>query len=416
VLSYLVAVTSAVVGAGRLGDAIGRRRLLLAGLGLFTLASLLCAAAPALWLLIVARIAQGLGAAAMMALAMAMAGDAARYGKAGGTMGLLGAASAAGTALGPAAGGALIAVAGWQASFVLCGAGGAGALLLAWRHLPAGRPQAAAAPVPVAGTLLLAAALAGYALAASLGRGSFGWTNVLLLAAAGAALACFVAVERRSAAPLIRPGLLRDAPLARGLAAGALVSTVIMATLVVGPFYLAYGLAQETARVGLIMSAGPITVVLTGIPAGRLADRIGTRRTALSGLILMLVGCSALWLLPTSAGVADYLLGIVVTTAGYSLFQTGNNSFVLERAPANGRGLVSGLLNLFRNLGLITGASAMASIFAAAMAGASPASAPADLVAAAMRTTFAAGTVLILIALALTFPIPGRGNSAAPGP
>jgi MFS family permease len=166
----------------------------------------------------------------------------------------------------------------------------------------------------------------------------------------------------------------------------------------------------------MIMSAGPVTVVLTGIPAGRLADRIGARHTALSGLILMLAGCSALWLLPTAAGVAGYLLGIGVTTAGYSLFQTGNNSFVLEQAPAEGRGLVSGLLNLSRNLGLITGASAMASIFAATMASASPVSVPAELVASAMRMTFAAGTVLVLIALAVTAAIPSRGKSAAPGP
>ena len=75
VLAYLLAITTLIVSVGRLGDIIGRRRLLLAGIVLFTVASLLCGAAPTLWLLIAARAAQGLGAAIMMALAMAFVGE-----------------------------------------------------------------------------------------------------------------------------------------------------------------------------------------------------------------------------------------------------------------------------------------------------------------------------------------------------
>src|SRR5713101_7153080 len=76
VLAYLLAITTLIVSVGRLGDIIGRRRLLLAGLVLFTVASVLCGVAPALWLLIAARAAQGIGAAIMMALTMAMVGEA----------------------------------------------------------------------------------------------------------------------------------------------------------------------------------------------------------------------------------------------------------------------------------------------------------------------------------------------------
>ncbi|MEU2630025.1 MFS transporter, partial [Kitasatospora sp. NPDC007106] len=107
VLAFLLATTTTIVGAGRLGDLVGRRRLLLGGIVLFTVASLLCGAAPTLWLLIAARAAQGLGAAVMMALTMAFVGGTVPKERTGRAMGLLGTMSAVGTALGPSLGGLL---------------------------------------------------------------------------------------------------------------------------------------------------------------------------------------------------------------------------------------------------------------------------------------------------------------------
>ena len=115
VLAYLLAITTLIVSVGRLGDITGRRRLLLAGIFLFTVASSLCGVAPTLGLLIAARAAQGLGAAIMMALTMAFIGDTVPKEKTGSAMGLLGTMSAIGTALGPSLGGVLIAGLGWPA-------------------------------------------------------------------------------------------------------------------------------------------------------------------------------------------------------------------------------------------------------------------------------------------------------------
>jgi len=128
-----------VVGAGRLGDVTGRRRLLLAGIVLFTAASVLCGVAPTLWLLIGARAAQGVGAAIMMALTMAFVGETVPKQKTGSTMGLLGTMSAVGTALGPSLGGVLIAGPGWQAIFLINVPLGILTFVLAYRALPADR-------------------------------------------------------------------------------------------------------------------------------------------------------------------------------------------------------------------------------------------------------------------------------------
>jgi MFS family permease len=101
VLAYLLASTTLIVSVGRFGDITGRRRLLVAGILVFTASSVLCGVAPTLWLLIVARAAQGLGAAIMMALSVALVSEIVPKAKTGSAMGLLGTTSAIGTALGP---------------------------------------------------------------------------------------------------------------------------------------------------------------------------------------------------------------------------------------------------------------------------------------------------------------------------
>src|SRR5215203_6345663 len=140
VLAYLLAITTLIVSVGRLGDITGRRRLLLAGIFLFTVASVLCGFAPTLWLLIAARAAQGLGAAVMMALTLAFVGEMVPKAKTGSAMGLLGTMSAIGTALGPSLGGILIAGFGWRAIFLVNVPLGILTFVLTYRHLPVDQP------------------------------------------------------------------------------------------------------------------------------------------------------------------------------------------------------------------------------------------------------------------------------------
>ena len=139
--AYLLAITTLIVGIGRLGDSFGRRRLLLAGIALFTLASALRGAAPTLGLLVAARALQGAGAAAMLALTVAMVGETVPKASMGSAMGLLGTMSAVGTALGPSLGGVLIATFGWRALFLANLPLGLLAFLLALRCLPTAQPE-----------------------------------------------------------------------------------------------------------------------------------------------------------------------------------------------------------------------------------------------------------------------------------
>ncbi len=402
VIAYLLATTTLVVGVGRLGDIFGRRKLLLAGIALYTASSALCAAAPTFEALVAARALQGLGAAIMLALAMALVGEAVPKEKTGSAMGLLGTMSAVGTALGPSLGGGLISVFGWQALFLVGLPLGIVAFLFVRHAVPADR-QAENGERPAfdtAGTLLLAGTLAAYALAMTVGRGDFGAFNAMLLAASAAGFVLFLLVETRSTSPLIAPTLMRDPALASGFATNALVSTVMMATLVVGPFYLTRALGLDEISAGLVMSLGPAVSILCGVPAGRLVDRLGARSVVVIGLVAMAAGAFAMAAIPSSFGIAGYIAAIAMLTPGYQLFQAANNTATLKGIAPDRRGVVSGMLGLSRNLGLVTGASAMGAVFAFASAASDTAS--------GMRITFAVAGLLVLAALAVVVGVRGK--------
>ncbi|WP_448118543.1 MFS transporter [Pseudomonas serbica] len=349
VIAYLLAITTSIVSVGRLGDLVGRRRLLLSGIALFTLASALCGLAPNLGLLIAARALQGLGAAVMMALTLAFVGDTVAKGKTGSAMGLLGSMSAMGTAMGPALGGVLIDGFGWRWIFFISVPLGLLTWLLAQRYLPEDRQgQTRRAGVDSLGTLLLA--------------------------------------------------LLRDSRLSGCLAMSLLVTTVMMTTLLVGPFYLSQTLRLTAMETGLVLAVGPLIAMLAGVPAGRIVDRWGAPAMTLAGLLGMALGCCLLSLVPETFGVGGYIAPMVVITLGYALFQTANNTAVMLDVLPDQRGVVSGLLNLSRNLGLVTGASAMGAVFALASKAVDIGTAQPQAIASGMRTTYLVALGLIVVA------------------
>ncbi len=347
VTAYLAAMTVSVVFAGRLGDLYGLKRMLLAGLCVFSAASLLCALAPGLWFLVGARALQGLGAAFMMTLTIALVRETAGEALIGRTMGLLGTMSAVGTALGPSLGGVLIEAAGWRSIFVA-----------------------------LAGLGVLSAVLATCLL----------WRS-----------------QSHKKSPLIGLAAFREAGLLSNLTANLLVAAVMMTTLVVGPFYLGLSLGLDPILAGLVMSVGPAISICSGVPSGRLVDAWGPGRVLSVGLGALSLGAFALAFLPEAWGVAGYCIAIAVLTPGYQLFQAANNTSVMSAVSQEQRGTVSGLLSLSRNLGLILGASVMGAVFAFGAGTSTIEDAAADEVAAGMQMTFILAGVLMVTASAVVF-------------
>jgi MFS family permease len=156
------------------------------------------------------------------------------------------------------------------------------------------------------------------------------------------------------------------------------------------------------------MSIGPVISALSGVPAGRIVDRLGAPVVVIAGLAAMAAGSVGLAVLPGLFGLAGYIAAIAVLTPGYQLFQAANNTAVMADAGADRRGVVSGLLSLSRNLGLITGASAMGALFAAAAAATDFGTANPEAVASGLRITFAVAAALVAIALILASASRGR--------
>lgn len=345
IVAYLVALTVTVVIAGRLGDRHGLKPMLVAGLGLFSFASLLCALAADLWWLTGARALQGVGAAFLMTLSMALMRQTAGQKSIGRAMGLLGTISALGTALGPSLGGALIGAAGWRSIF--------------WVQIP---------------LALIALVLA------------------------------FVTLPNDAGSEVASPIRLRSVvnrALMPNLLVNLLVAAVMMTTLVVGPFYLGLGLGLNEAQVGFVMAIGPIISIFSGVPSGRLVDAMGSATVLMIGLSLLATGAFLLALMPNMLGVVGYMLSIVVLTPGYQLFQAANNTAVLAEMPKNRRGMVSGALGLSRNIGLIAGASVMGMVFAFGAGTQELIHAAPGAVASGMQLSFFVAGVMMAIAIGI---------------
>lgn len=404
VLSYLLTITVVIVNAGRLGDLLGHKRVLLGGIILFTAASALCCIAPTLSVLIAARAVQGLGGAVLMALTVALVRGAVPEERTGSAMGLLGSMSAIGTALGPSLGGFLIAGPGWRGIFLVMVPLGISTFLLVRRYLPEdGVVEAASRKgFDIWGTLFLGLTLAAYALALTAGGEHFDRVRPILILAAFVCGGLFLFVEARASAPLIHLAAFRDVGLSTGLIMTALVATVMMATLVVGPFYLSRGLGLEEMMVGAVMSIGPGVSILCGVPAGRIVDRLGASATDTAGLAVMAAGVLALIVLPSMVGIAGYIAAIALLAPGYQLFQAANNTSVMAGVAQDRRGVVSGLLSLSRNLGFITGASVMGALFAFASARAGIFAPGPEAAATGMKATFTVAAGLIAVAIILS--------------
>jgi MFS family permease len=399
IIAYLVAVTASIVALGRLADIIGQTRILILGLVLFAVSSLACALAPSLSSLVVARVFQGIGGAVLMALPVSMIRTVVAKEKTGSAMGLLGTMSAVGTALGPSLGGLTIERYGWSAGFLAVGLMACMLLTMAIATFR-GRSRAekmASGSVDWLGSILLALALSTYALSMTSGnspsdaRGLLPITVVLI--------ALFAWRQKTAVSPLVPMALVGNRRIGLSLGMNLLVTTVMMSTLVVGPYMLSLGLGLGDSSIGLVMAVGPLTSALSGVPSGRLTDRYGAARMVPLGLLQIIIGLLALAILPRLLGLWGYSLALVLLTPGFQIFLAANNTVTMHTVAEEERGVLSGLLGLSRNLGFVTGASAMSALFAYNLGPAEHTATDPALIAHAFTATFLIATALPLLAL-----------------
>ena len=362
-LSYLLVLVATVAIVGRIADAVGRKLLYVYGFAVFTGGSVLCAVAPTLALLIAARVLQALGAAMLQANSVALITEATPRPALGRAIGVQGTAQALGLALGPAVGGALMALGGWRLIFLVNLPAGAIGLTLGWFLLPRSRSHRAVDGPDRLGAALLALAAAGPLVYLSLaGRGGYGNPALLASLAAGSFSGiAFVRHEQRTRAPLIDLKIFRRREISTGLSSGLVSYLVLFGTLFVVPYYLS-ATQMDAALIGLQLSVLPLAIGLTAPIAGRLVNRVPDR--ALTGVSLI-VTAAGVFEIATRHDTAGLLIGLAIAGIGLGAFIPANNATVMSHSPPGHAGVVSGVLNMTRGFGTALGVAVGVALFTA---------------------------------------------------
>ena len=404
-VGYILVLTSLMLGAARLGDIIGPKKVYLAGLTFFTLGSLLCGAAPGVEWLIGFRAFQGLGAAMTQAVGVAIITVVFPPQERGKALGIIGGIVAIGLTMGPAMGGLIIGLAGWRWVFLVNIPVGLIAGFVTWKHVPSLRTGQAGQSFDVAGALLLLVTLVCYALAMTMGQHmGFAAPAVFgLLAAAVLGLFLFVFLETHVHQPMIDLTIFRDSLFSMNLLMCFLVF-IMNGGVLIQPFFLELVMGYSTEKAGLFMMVGPVSMGLVSIWAGTLSDRHGSNLISLLGLLALVGGCLAVSTLHAGVSGLGYILRIAPLGIGMGLFQAPNNSAVMGHAPKNRLGVASGLLNLSRTMGNSTGFPLMGALFAAQVVLLSGLSAgtklddlPLEAIAAAVAGTYRAAALFGLV-------------------
>lgn len=403
--AYLVAFGGLLLLAGRLGDLLGRRAVFLAGVALFTVASLFCAVATGPEVLVVARFLQGVGGALTMAVSLGMIvrlfPEPAERARAIAVFSFTG---AAGASIGMLAGGVLTDLAGWPAIFAVNLPIGLLILLAAVRLLDADPGVGLRAGLDLLGAALVTGGLM-LAVLAIVGTGEHGWASARTLGAAALAvalLAAFALRQRSTGTPLLPPRVLRTPD----LVAANVVQFLMVAAFFGFQFLLALELQLvldlDPTATGLAFLPTPVTIAVVSLGlAGRLITRYGARALLVTGLALAVAAFLLLARLPVDGGyLPDVLPSMLLFGVAGGLTLPAVTTLAMAGADPADAGLASGLVNTTQQVGGALGLAVLATLAAGRTDGLRDVGwAEADALAAGYRTAFTVAAALVAAAL-----------------
>jgi EmrB/QacA subfamily drug resistance transporter len=414
-VAYTLAFGSLLIVAGRAGDLFGRRRLFLIGLGVFTAASVLTAAAQDDSWLFAGRALQGLGAAMVSPTALALLTSTFAEGpERNRALGMWAAVGSGGAVAGQFLGGLMTDVFGWRSVFLINAPIGVLAIALATRLLPESHGQRKER-LDLRGAALLSGGVAAFSLAlARVAEHGFDAPTLAGTAVAVALLAGFALAERHHPAPLVRADLLRNRGVRSGnivlaLLAGATGSALFFTTL-----YLQSVLDYTPMAVGAAFA--PVTLIVLAVSpvVGRLTSRLGARTLLLAGTTLTLTGMLLLSRVdPSGSYFTEVLPGLAVVAFGNALAFAPTMIAATSGVDAEDQGLASGLLNTSQELGTAVTLAVLAPI-AATVARAGGLTGDAMATTAGYRAGFLAAAALLGLAAATAWRTPRGIGEMAP--
>ena len=396
VSGYLITQAAVQPLAGKLGDRLGRRPLILGGLISFALASLGAAQAPSLGVLIAFRVLQAVTGALVFPNSLALVRELLPEERRGTVFGMLGSAIGLAAAGGPLLGGALVAIGGWRAIFLVNLPWVAATVWLALRSLPARLAHEARGRFDTAGAVALSLLLGSAAWLLNPGDVP-GWAVPVGAIALAALLATFIRYELEHEDPVVEPRFLRVRPFAAATASVGLSNLALYGTLLAVPVLLAGRPGWSAGEIGLALAAMSVPMFALSPVGGRLSDRAGRRVAAVGGLALLTAGMLPLAIAGEGVAAGLLLCSLVLAGAGLGLSNAAVQAAGVEALEPRHAGVASGIFSTGRYLGGIAAASLVAAMANGAQGD--------------YGTLFAIETAAALLSTVLALALPGRARS-----
>ncbi len=370
VTAFLLVQSGLLLTFGRLGDMIGHRRVYLTGLLVFIVTLVLCALAPSVETLILARMLQAAGGAMFVANSSPILTVIFPPRQRGRVLGIQATTVYLGAATGAPLGGFLADQFGWQSVFLAPLPFAVVALLLSWRALRIQTPPTRRERFDLIGAAVYLVGLVMLLLALNRGR-SWGWSSewtlgCLLLGLA--ALTLFVFHERRTPSPMLSLSLFAQRAFTAPVFSSLMNYSATSTTQFLLPFALIQGRGLSPSQVGLILTWQPIVMAVMASLSGALSDRIGSRIPATLGMCILATGLFLLSRMTLDTSTTVLSLELALIGLGIGLFTSPNNSSVLGAVGPERRGVASGILSTARTLGNVLGIGASGAVYATALA------------------------------------------------
>ena len=408
--AYNIVFAAFLIVCGRLADLLGRRRTFVAGVALFTIASVLCGAAPSVGLLVAARVVQALGAAMLVPASLALVVEAFPEHRRTHAIGLWGATAAVAAGLGPPIGGALVELGGWRWAFYINIPFGIAAVIAARGQLVESRAPGRRRLPDLVGATLLAAALAALTLGIVKGN-DWGWASAALIGSMVTAVVLgglFVVSSKRSRSPLLDPVLLRIPSFSVANLATLLAGLGFYAYLLTNILWLTYVWQYSVLRAGLALVPGALVAAVVAALLGPVAERRGYRWVVVPGALVW--AGAYLWYHQRAGLTPDFLgawlPGQVISGIGVGATLPVLGSAALAAVPGGRYATASAVASSTRQLGGVLGIALLVVVI-----GAPSATTAAD----AFRDGWVLSIVAFLVVAVVSLPLGRLGHSEQSG-
>lgn len=350
-ISYLITLLGFVLFFSRLGDSKGHEKVYIAGLAGFTITSLLCSLSPSVEALIIFRGLQGLSAAMIISVSMAIVRKAFPANYLGRALGIYAVAIAAGLALGPAIGGIISGFFGWRSIFLVNLPVGIIDFIFCYRILKRSTPGTAKWDIP--GTILQFIALFLTVYTLNLIEDASYATAIITGALALVTFLMFIYQELRTENPVLDLKLFKVKTFSAfnlSLHFNYLCMYMLFFSV---PFYLQKVLHLDQSTTGFVLTASPVIMMMVSPVSGMIADRYGSRLPAFAGSIVSGLALLSMTQLTVNSSVLDVFWRLALLGLGAALFQSPTNKALMSYLPSKKSGVASGIIATTRNLGMV---------------------------------------------------------------